>query len=317
MMSDVDAGSQCTREDTALLDAERMSTGLNAEERSETSSDNRAPKCIQKLQRLVAGNVSKEACAEFSATFILMMFGIGSVSQHVLSEGDFGQFLSVNIAWGIGVALGCYVAGAISGAHMNPAISVAMAVYGRLPWRQVPVYVASQMLGSFTASVLCFAVYYDALENFSGSHRDVSGQNATAEIWATYNQPFVSVGVGFLDQVVGTGLLALSVFAITDERNWAPPDYAKPLAIGATVVAIGASFGYNTGYAINPARDLAPRIFTAIAGWGKDVFTYGPYWFWVPVFACTIGAVLGSGFYVIVIESHHHHTARTSSTSTR
>merc|ERR1711973_382951 len=105
----------------------------------------------------------REALSEFIATFILMIFGVGSVAQMVLSNWKFGTFFSVNFSWGVGVTLGCYWGGGVSGAHMNPAVTLAFAAVKRLPWIKVPVYWTAQMLGAFVASACCFGVYYGKL----------------------------------------------------------------------------------------------------------------------------------------------------------
>jgi glycerol uptake facilitator-like aquaporin len=120
----------------------------------------------------------------------------------------------------------------------------------------------------------------------------------TAGIWATYPQPFLSAFPGgFLDQFVGTALLMGVILGITDPRNSPAPPGLAPLIVGLLVVLIGAAFGFNAGYAINPARDLAPRVFTALAGWGRGVFSEGHAWWWVPVVAPCLGAVAGGWLY--------------------
>lgn len=248
----------------------------------------------------------REALAELMSTFILVAFGVGSVAQKVLSRGEFGTFFSINFSWGIAVTFGCYWAGGISGAHMNPAVTLAFAVVRRLPWFKVPIYCIAQLLGAFIASAVVYGIYYDALNEFDGGVRQVLGPNGTAGIWATYPQSFVSTGNGFADQLFGTALLVSCIFAILDRNNNSPADQGVvPVMIGLVVFLIGATFGFNCGYAINPARDLGPRLFTAIAGWGGEVFTAAHHWAWVPVVACSLGGVLGGIVYILFIELHH------------
>src|SRR4029453_16055877 len=105
--------------------------------------------------------------------------------------------------------------------------------------------------------------------------RAVAGPTATAGVWATYPQPYLSILGGLVDQIVGTALLVIGLFALTDDRNAAIPRYLIPAAAGALVLLIGATFGFNSGYAINPARDFGPRLFTAGAGWGGEGFPGG------------------------------------------
>ncbi|XP_066922144.1 aquaporin-9-like [Clytia hemisphaerica] len=241
--------------------------------------------------------------AEFMGTFILMMFGIGSVASAVLGEGKVGTYISINFGWGIGCALGVYWSAGISGGHINPAVTLAMVVCGRLHPSKLPVYWIAQFLGSFMASALCFGLYKDLIYLHDGSSIDLT--LGTAGIFSTYPHDGVGKGTTFGDQVVGTMLLVGTVFALTDKRNSPPNSGILPLIIGLVVFVIGISFGINCGYGINPARDLIPRIFTAIAGWGSEPFKANGYWFWIPVFGQFFGGVLGALLYVITVELHH------------
>jgi MIP family channel proteins len=240
----------------------------------------------------------REALAEFLGTFVLIVFGVGVVAQVVLSRNAAGSYLAINLVWGLGVTMGCYVAGGVSGAHINPAVTIALAVHRRFPWRKVLPYVLAQLAGAFVASAVVYLTYSEALAQFDGGVRQVLGAQGTAGIWATYPQPFLSTFPGgFLDQIVGTAMLMAVICALTDARNVPPGAGLAPLVVGLLVVAIGASFGFNSGYAINPARDFGPRLFTAVAGWGGEVFRAGNGWWWVPVVAPPIGAILGGWLY--------------------
>jgi len=240
----------------------------------------------------------REVLAEFLSTFVLILFGVAVVAQVVLSGEASGTFLSINIGWGLGVMFGCYVAGGVSGAHMNPAVTVALAVLRGFAWKKVLPYIAAQLLGAFAASVVVYLTYYEALNAFDGGVRQVAGELGTAGIWATYPQAFLSTFPGgFVDQVVGTALLVGLIFALTDTRNTPPPAGLGPVAVGMIVLLIGMTFGYNAGYAINPARDLGPRLFTALFGWGSEVFRAGNSWWWVPIAGPLVGGVLGGWIY--------------------
>ncbi len=248
----------------------------------------------------------REMAAEFLGTFVLIVFGCGSVAQVLLSGHANGEYLSINLAWALGVTLGVYVAGGISGAHLNPAVTFALAVLRRFPWRKVVPYGLAQMAGAFVASAVVYVTYLDALHQFDGGTRQVLGPQGTAGIWATYPQPFLSpLPGGLVDQIVGTALLLLCIFALTDKRNLAPAANLGPLLIGSVVLVIGMTFGYNSGYAINPARDLAPRLFTYFAGWGGEVFRAGANWWWVPIVGPLIGGVLGGWVYDLLITRYH------------
>jgi MIP family channel proteins len=250
--------------------------------------------------------LSRELLAEFFGTFILIVFGVGVVAQVVLSKGGAGSTLSINIAWGLAVTMGCYVAAGVTGAHLNPAVTLALAVHRRFPWNKVLPYSLAQLAGAFIASAVVFVTYREALDAFDNGVRQVVGPLGTAGIWATYPQPFLSVFPGgFIDQVVGTALLVGVIFAITDTRNSPAPAGLAPVVVGLLVLLIGATYGFNSGYAINPARDLGPRLFTFVAGWGGDVFRAGNGWWWVPIVAPCVGAILGAWLYDACIGSHH------------
>ena len=248
---------------------------------------------------------AREAAAEFFGTFILIAFGVGVVAQNVLSNGANGSYLAINLGWGLAVTLGIYTAAGVSGAHLNPAVTVALAVHRALPWSKVLPYVLAQTAGAFVGAALVFINYREAFTAFDGGTRLIEGATATAGIFATYPQPFLSLSGGFVDQVIGTMLLMAGVLAVTDQKNVAPPAWLTGPLVGALVVAIGVAFGFNAGYAINPARDLGPRLFTAIAGWGPGVFTAGGGWWWVPVVAPCVGAIIGAWLYDAFINKHH------------
>jgi MIP family channel proteins len=242
--------------------------------------------------------LSRELLAEFFGTFILIVFGVGVVAQVVLSKSTAGSFLSINIAWGLAVTMGCYVSAGVTGAHLNPAVTLALAAHRRFPWSKVLPYSLAQIAGAFVASAVVFITYHEALNAFDGGVRQVVGAQGTAGIWATYPQPFLSVFPGgVIDQVVGTALLVAGIFGITDSRNSPAPAGLAPVVVGLLVVLIGATFGFNSGYAINPARDFGPRLFTFVAGWGTDVFRAGQSWWWVPILGPLAGGLVGGWAY--------------------
>ncbi|XP_066511744.1 aquaporin-9-like [Hoplias malabaricus] len=250
-------------------------------------------------------DIIKEFLAEILGTFVLILFGCGSVAQAVLSRGALGEPLTIHIGFTTGVMLAVYMAGGVSGAHVNPAVSLAMVVLGKLSLKKFPVYVAAQFIGAFAGSCAVFGLYYDALMDYTNGALVVTGENATANIFASYPSKHLSVLNGLIDQVVGTGALVLCILAIVDKKNMGAPKGMEPLIIGLTILAIGVSMGLNCGYPINPARDLSPRLFTAVAGWGMDVFRAGGCWWWIPVVGPMVGAVVGAVTYFLLIELHH------------
>ncbi|HEY8148671.1 MAG TPA: MIP family channel protein [Vicinamibacteria bacterium] len=249
---------------------------------------------------------AREAAAEFLGTAVLIAFGSAVVAQVVLSGQSHGGYLSINIAWGLAVTMGVYVAGGVSGAHLNPAVTLAVAVHRDFAWSKVLPYVAAQIAGAFTGAAVTFLTYRAAFDRFDGGTRQVTGAKATAGIFATYPQDFLrTVPDGLIDQVVGTALLIAMIFALTDQKNLAPEGRIVPIHFGLLVVLIGMTFGFNAGYAINPARDLGPRLFTFVAGWGSEVFRAGNHWWWVPIVGPLVGGVLGGAIYDQLIGRHH------------
>jgi MIP family channel proteins len=249
--------------------------------------------------------LNRAVLAEFFGTFVLIVFGVAVVAQVNLGGGNNGQYLSLNIAWGLAVTMGVYVSGGVSGGHLNPAVTLAAAVWKGFPWARVLPYIVAQTAGAFVASAVVFVTYHDALNHFDGGVRQVGGALGTAGIFATYPQPWLSTLGGLIDQIVGTALLVGVILGITDEKNIAPPKGIGPIAVGMLVLLIGTTFGLNAGYAINPARDFGPRLFTFVAGWGSGVFTAGNSWWWVPIVGPMIGGVLGGGVYQAAIGRRH------------
>ncbi|KAG2462771.1 AQP9 protein, partial [Polypterus senegalus] len=233
------------------------------------------------------------------------IFGCGAVAQVTTSYDTKGQFLSINLAFAIGITFGVHIAHGISGAHLNPAVSLAFCLLGRFQWSKLPFYVLSQIIGAYLGAATVFAQYYDAIMSYGGGNLTVTGPTATAYIFATYPAAYLTTANGFVDQVVGTAALLLCLMALVDTRNSPAPKGLEPALVGMIVLVIGIAMGSNCGYAINPARDLGPRLFTYTAGWGLDVFTAGNYWCWVPLVAPLVGAILGCIIYLLFIEIHH------------
>jgi len=245
----------------------------------------------------------REAFAEFFGTMILVLFGNGVLCQVVLSSNSNvastpkGDYLSISLGWGIGVALGVWVSGGISGGHINPAITLALAVTRRFPWKKVPIYMLSQLLGAILGAAIVYANYFHAINLFEGGSgiRTVSG---TAGLFGTYAADYLPDSAAFFDEFLGTAILLLCLLAVTDSKNIAPTPGLLPLALFLIISGIAMAFGLQTGFAINPARDLGPRILTAMAGYGKGVFTFrGQYWLWCPILAPFAGGVVGALVY--------------------
>ncbi|XP_074546345.1 aquaporin-3-like [Halichoeres trimaculatus] len=245
-----------------------------------------------------------QALAECLGTLILVMFGCGSVAQLVLSRGSHGTFLSVNLAFGSAATLGIITSGRISGGHLNPAVTFALCLLGREPWRKFPLFFFFQTLGAFLGAAVVFGMYVDALRDFNQGELIVVGENSTAGIFTTYPTKHLGLLNGFFDQVIGTAALILCILAIVDPNKNPVPRGLESFSIGLVVLVIGLSMGFNAGYAVNPARDLGPRIFTALAGWGSEVFKVNSCWFLVPLCAPFLGAVVGVLMYQLMMGYH-------------
>ncbi|XP_061676910.1 aquaporin-10a isoform X2 [Syngnathoides biaculeatus] len=246
----------------------------------------------------------RECMAEFLGTFILLLFGCSAAAQVKTSRETKGQFLSVNMSFSVGVMSAMYLTKGITGAHLNPAVTFSFCVLGQVPWKRMLPYWLSQVLGAYVASGVVYMVYYDAIMHFSGGVLTVYGPNETASIFATYPSEYVTLGRSFLDQVVGTGMLMLCILCLDEKRNTPAPGSLIPAIVAVIVLGISMSMSSNCGAAINPARDLGPRLLTLTAGWGSEVFTCYNYWFWVPLVAPLLGGVSGSFLYLIFIHWH-------------
>jgi glycerol uptake facilitator protein len=260
-----------------------------------------------------------ELLAEFFGTFLLICFGDGVVAMAVAAlnqsgRGDkifdaSGDWLLIAWGWGFAVTFAVYVAGGVSGAHINPAVTLASALRRGFPWKKVPSYWAAQVVGAFAGAALVYWVYHNAINSYEAANhitRGAANSVPTYSIFATFPAGYFPNWSGpFLDQVVGTAFLVAFVFAVIDEFNQPVRANLAPLLVGFVVVAVGISFGANAGYAINPARDFGPRVFAAIAGWDKIAFPgdYGNVntYFWIPIVGPLLGGCIGAVIYDLFI----------------
>ena len=214
-----------------------------------------------------------EYLAEFLGTLILILLGDGVVANVVLkkSKGEGGGWIVISAGWGFAVAVAVYITGWVSGAHINPAVTVALAVIGNFAWSSVPGYIIAQILGAFTGAVLVYLSYKD---HFAETEDRDSKLGVFSTIPAIRNIPS-----NVITEIIGTAMLLIGVLGITDQHN--DLGALASLLVGLLVFSIGLSLGGPTGYAINPARDLGPRIAHAILPitWQKEIQTGVMHWY--------------------------------------
>jgi aquaglyceroporin related protein len=212
-----------------------------------------------------------------------------------------GDFLSLNFGWAAGVATGAWVCAGVSGGHINPAITVALATFRGFPWKKVPIYILAQILGAVCGAAITYADYFHAINIVEGG-RSIRTIAKTGDLFAAYPLGILSPISCFFDEFMGTAVLLIAVLAVTDKRNGAPPAGLLPLSLFIIVLGIGTAMGMNTSYAVNPARDLGPRILTAMVGYGRAVFDFrNQYWLWCPLIGTTLGALFGTLIYDVLI----------------
>ena len=245
---------------------------------------------------------------ESLGTFLLVFFGCGSVATAVALNAPVGLF-QVAIVWGFGLSIAIFLTGGLSGAHLNPAITISLVVFRAFPIGKAVGYILAQFAGAFIAATMVFLVYGGAIEAFETDNaiaRGEAGSEASAMIFGEYypnpggsplpepDQRAITGAKGFLSELLGTALLALVVFAVTDKRTNILPAWVVPFAIGITLTVLISLFAPVSMGGFNPARDLAPRIFSSLVGWGNLPFTINGYgWLTVYVIAPILGALLG------------------------
>jgi len=243
----------------------------------------------------------REYMAEFLGTLILVLLGDGVVAQVTVNKAAVGSsWLSINLGFALALTMGIYVAGPVSGAHLNPAVTMANAILRKFDTKKVIGYMFAQVAGAFTGAFLVYANYWPAFDALDGGKRSTLGPHGTAGIFATFPYESAPIINSIISEVIGTAILLLGILAITDRRQKIPP-YMAPPAIGLVLGSIGMSTGVMTGFALNPARDFGPRLFTAIAGWGWEPFCAANSYFWVPLLAPFAGALVGVAAYDALI----------------
>ena len=256
--------------------------------------------------------IPKWLIGEFFGTFLLVFFGCGSVCAAVTTNAPVGVF-QVAIVWGLAIATAIYLTGALSGAHINPAVTLSMAVWSDFPKRKILPYMLTQFLGAFVAAAVLYFVFGDALRLFErgiGIVRGWPGSEASAMAFGEFYpspaaRPLTAIGrlrmsgtAAFGTEFISTAILLLVIFCANDEKNKQRPQILTAATIGLTVTLLVSVVGPLTMACFNPARDFGPRLFSALAGWGKLPFQVnGIGWLTVYIIAPLLGGLAGGGLY--------------------
>ncbi|CAG8953394.1 hypothetical protein HYFRA_00010142 [Hymenoscyphus fraxineus] len=242
----------------------------------------------------------REPFSEFFGVFILILFGEGAIAQFILANGTRGDWQSVNWAWGIGVMLGVYISGP-SGGHLNPAITFTNCIFRKFPWQKFPIYMLAQTLGAFCASAIVYANFKSAIDLIEGHNiRTTTGEHPTAGIFSTYPTKFMTRTGMFFSEFIASTILMFCLYALQDNKN-VGAGKLTPLGLFFVVFGIGACFGWETGYAMNFARDFGPRVMSAMVGYGAEVFRADDHYFWIPMLAPFFGCTFGGWLYDVFL----------------
>ncbi|WP_413283526.1 MIP/aquaporin family protein [Vibrio sp. MA40-2] len=246
-------------------------------------------------------SLKAQCIAEFFATGLFLFFGASCLAAIKVAGASFGLW-EICIVWGLGISLAVYLSAGISGAHLNPAVTVGLWLFANFDRRKVVPYIVAQTAGAFFGVAVCYFIYADLFVLYEQTHSMIRGSEDSlylASIFSTYNNPGISIWRAAAVEVIITATLMGLILALTDDGNGVPKGPLAPLLIGVLVAVIGAATGPLTGFAMNPARDFGPKLFAFFAGWGEISFTgltEIPY-FIVPIVAPLIGACIGGAGY--------------------
>lgn len=287
------------------------------------AADTISPILARGRRRKLYEGLFGQCLAEFMGTLVLVLLGCGSVAVAVVglpgtdrTSGPTtffvgsGDWLLIAWGWAFAVAFGVYISQGVSGAHINPAVTLAFAIRRKFPWAHVIPYWIAQTLGAIAGAAIVLGLYKDAIRVFDGQSEtfmETGHTIPTMSIFSTFPAPYYD-GKMFgpvFDQVVGTAMLVLIIAAVIDMRNRAVKANLGPLIIGFAVGAIGISIGPSAGFAINPARDIGPRLIAWLGGFDELAFPgNGPWfenYFWVPIVGPLIGGIIGIVVYDLFV----------------
>ncbi|KAJ1651661.1 glycerol channel [Dispira simplex] len=248
----------------------------------------------------------REYLAELVGTYVLVLLGLGVIiCVNLNPEAEGQKWTLICLGWSLAIMISLFVAQGISGGHLNPAVTIAFATWRQFPWRKVPGYALMQLLGAFLAAGTLHLLFLQSLNEFSGDRRDVLGPHSTAGFFVTFPTPAINHATAFLSEGLATAMLVMAIFGITDRHN-VPPIGWGPLALGLAVGSVLMSLTFQTGGGLNPARDLGPRLYLLAVGYTSEVFRTNNHYFYVPIVAPIVGALVGGFAYDLLIISSLH-----------
>ncbi|KXN86707.1 hypothetical protein AN958_09698 [Leucoagaricus sp. SymC.cos] len=228
----------------------------------------------------------------------LCIFGLGTNCQATLSNDPLvaalpaGNWLSVSLGWATGIGIGVWISG---GGHINPAVTLAFASWRGFSWKKVPGYILAQLFGAIVGAAIIYGNYFHAIDIYEGGNGIRTMKTAGA--FGTFPKPFMTPASAFFSEFLGSAMLLFGILTMTDKKN-AVPAWFAPFGIFLTLFGIGTGLGFETSFALNPARDFGPRLLTAMVGYGRQVFTASnQYWLWCPILATCLGAQVATFVY--------------------
>jgi glycerol uptake facilitator protein len=245
-----------------------------------------------------------ELIAEAVAVAIIIAIGDSVAAMYSLYDPSpyQGSYWGVCIAWGLAVTIAIYSTASVSGCHANPAVTLALALFRKFSWSKVVPYCSAQVVGAFCGASIVYALFVPIINQFNAAHNLTRAAGGAAGVFFTHTGIGIAPMHAFSDEIILTAILVFGIFAITEQYNeQAPGANSGALIIGLLVATIGASMGYLEAWAINPARDLGPRFFCFVAGWGASAFPSPQNYWWIPIVAPLLGGVVGGAAYQVLI----------------
>jgi glycerol uptake facilitator protein len=241
-----------------------------------------------------------ELISEAVAVFIIIAFGDSVAAMYTLYNPSPYQsaYWGVCIAWGLAVTIAIYTTASVSGCHANPAVTLALAIYRKFSWKKVVPYCIAQTVGGFAGAGVVYALYAPVINHFNLTNHLSRAGGGAAGVFFTHPGLAILPMHAFSDEIILTAFLIFGIFAVTEQYNeQAPGANFGAVIIGLIVAVIGASMGYLEAWAINPARDLGPRLFCYFTGWGASAFPSPDHYWWIPIVAPLLGGVVGGAAY--------------------